>query len=254
MIIEIFERYNYHAPQIPIKVARVQCDVCGKEFIRDLRKFDAHKRHHCSRSCRQTGIKLTAEQRERISKKLIGRKKSIAMRQKLSVNNACHRPEVRQKLSESRSQGIAEGRIQPFYRGHHGTYVSTKTRRCETYHSWLERDRMAILDADPEVISWTKSHGISIPYMWHDHVRHYVPDFMIQFSDRTVVEEVKGWSGEETLAIKLSVLREYCEHRGFVMNYVCIRDVQRMLESLGLQPTSRMTRDNGQSQNEASNG
>ena len=126
----------------------------------------------------------------------------------------------------------------PFYRGHHGKYVSTKTQRCETYHSWLELDRMRILDLDPLVISWTKSHGISIPYEWNDRIRHYVPDFMIQLTDSVIIEEVKGWVGEKTLSTKLNVLRAFCEQNEYTMNFMCMKDVRCLLEKIGLQPTS----------------
>ena len=47
------------------------------------------------------------------------------------------------------------------------------------YDSLLERDYMIELEQDPTVKSWTKKHGIKIPYNFLGlFVRNYLPDFL----------------------------------------------------------------------------
>ena len=40
---------------------------------------------------------------------------------------------------------------------------------------------MIQLDKDDDVISWTKRHGISIPYEYNDIMHNYIPDFLIEY-------------------------------------------------------------------------
>jgi len=163
------------------------------------------------------------------TKRLIGEKSKARMQ---GSNNPFfgrqHTPEVRKKMSESRAKGIAEGRI-PNTNGY-GTkswYVSTKTGERTYCDSLLEKFRMMQLDADPNVISWTKKHGIKIPYesdKWHN----YVPDFLITTSsgDR-MIEEVKG--RDLHAQAKHEALRTYCVINGLSYRWID----QTMLEQQG---------------------
>lgn len=72
-----------------------------------------------------------------------------------------------------------------------GYYMSTKTNKSEYYHSSYELIRMKQLDDDDTVINWTKRHKIIISY--NDGNNFYKPDFFIEYKDKKVIEEVKGW-------------------------------------------------------------
>lgn len=63
----------------------------------------------------------------------------------------------------------------------------------ETYDSALEREYIVELERDPGVKSWTKKHGIKIPYRLFGFAHNYLPDFLIEYHDGTKeVHETKG--------------------------------------------------------------
>lgn len=63
----------------------------------------------------------------------------------------------------------------------------------EVYDSLLERDYMLELENNPAVLSWTKDHGIKIPYTIIGIKRSYWPDFLITFqSGEKELHETKG--------------------------------------------------------------
>ena len=62
---------------------------------------------------------------------------------------------------------------------------------------------MIQLDKDDDVISWTKRHGISIPYEYNGIIHNYIPDFLIEYKNgKTVIEELKGYETETDLIKK----------------------------------------------------
>lgn len=236
MILEVFERSNQRCAGKIIKTAHVQCDTCKDEFQRDLSRVTSD-RHYCSNSCKQTGKSPSPEQRNAIKRKLTGIKRSVETRRKMSENNSTKCVSVRKKISQTRAAGIANGSICPFYKGHHGTYRSTKTNRDEYYHSHLERDRMRSFDADDEVSFWTKKHEIVLNYTFNDKQSSYVPDFLFETSVGVFIEEVKGWEGEPRLHAKLLALREYCHDRGFNVSYMNTKSVKQELDRFGIERT-----------------
>lgn len=63
----------------------------------------------------------------------------------------------------------------------------------ELYDSALEREYIVELERDPAVKSWTKKHGIKIPYKFFGITRHYWPDFLIEYQDGSKeLHETKG--------------------------------------------------------------
>lgn len=62
------------------------------------------------------------------------------------------------------------------------------------YDSLLERDYMLELENMGGVISWTKDHGIRIPYKVFGIIsRHYLPDFLVTYADGSKeIHETKG--------------------------------------------------------------
>lgn len=155
----------------------------------------------------------------------------------MSQNNCMHDPEKRAKVSRTRAALIAEGRIVPTFVGHHGSYQSFKTGEIETYHSHLELDRMRILDADPDVLFWTKKHKVVLTYKFNDAEFRYVPDFLIQKSGTLFIEEVKGWEGEPKTPAKLLALQNHCSETGCVMSYMNTAQIMKELQRFDLERT-----------------
>jgi hypothetical protein len=63
----------------------------------------------------------------------------------------------------------------------------------EDYDSTLEREYMVELERDPAVKSWTKKHGIKIPYRFLGFIKHYLPDFLVEYQNGTKeIHETKG--------------------------------------------------------------
>lgn len=62
------------------------------------------------------------------------------------------------------------------------------------YDSHLERDYMRELETMGGVVSWTKDHGIRIPYRIFGVIpRNYLPDFLVTFADGSKeLHETKG--------------------------------------------------------------
>jgi hypothetical protein len=91
-----------------------------------------------------------------------------------------HTPETRERMSKSRADGLASGRIINTHEyGNKSWYVSSKTNERVRCDSILEKFRMTQLDNDPNVCDWTKRYGIKIPYVFNGYTKHYVPDFLI---------------------------------------------------------------------------
>jgi len=140
-----------------------------------------------------------------------------------------HDLETRHLMSTKRTTGIANGTIANTNGfGRKGWYQSIKSNEQFFYDSALEKFRMELLDADPDVISWTKRHGIKIPYIASNLKRRmYTPDFKIERETGFCLEEVKGYDVEKVA--KQEALREYCQRNQLQMNWIA----QEVLEALG---------------------
>jgi len=141
----------------------------------------------------------------------VRRKKSISAKNRTGSKNSFfgkhHTEETKNKLSIIRSEAIANGsiNIKSISRGYKGYYFSEKMSAVFHYDSALEFLRMTQLDEDELVISWTKKHGIMINLSEH---KRFVPDFLIEYSNKTVLEEVKGY--DQNQKIKKEKMKEYC--------------------------------------------
>jgi hypothetical protein len=88
----------------------------------------------------------------------------------------------------------------------------------EDYDSTLEREYMVELERDPAVKSWTKKHGIKIPYKFLGFTRHYLPDFMVEYKDGSKeIHETKGlplmlWV---TTKLKGQTAEDFCKSKGW---------------------------------------
>lgn len=88
----------------------------------------------------------------------------------------------------------------------------------ESYDSSLEREYMVELERDPGVLSWTKKHGIKIPYKLLGFTHHYLPDFLVEYRDGSKeLHETKGlplllWLSTK---IKGETAEEWCRKQGW---------------------------------------
>lgn len=88
----------------------------------------------------------------------------------------------------------------------------------ESYDSALEREYMVELERDPGVASWTKRHGLKIPYKLFGFPHHYLPDFIVEYRDGSKeLHETKGlplmlWLSTR---IKGETAEEWCRKQGW---------------------------------------
>ncbi len=133
--------------------------------------------------------------------------------------------ESRQKMSESRATGIANGTIKTNRFCKRSIYFSTKSNEIFYADSMLEKFYMTLLDADSNILTWTKRHKIKIPYIVENIIRNYVPDFFITFkNDSCAIHEVKGIE-DDISRIKHKVLLEYCINNNFQQKWITTQDL-----------------------------
>ncbi len=88
----------------------------------------------------------------------------------------------------------------------------------EAYDSLLERDYMIELEHDPAVASWTKRHGVAIPYRLFGFPHKYLPDFLVTYKDGSQeLHETKGlpllfWLSTR---MKRESAEDYCRRLGW---------------------------------------
>ena len=101
------------------------------------------------------------------------------------------------------------GNLSNLKRSPHGT---------EEYDSLLERDYMVELEHDPAVASWTKRHGVVIPYRILGFPHNYHPDFLVTYKDGSKeLHETKGlpllfWISTK---LKRESAEAYCQRQGW---------------------------------------
>jgi len=113
-------------------------------------------------------------------------------------------------MSSTRSKLIAEGAIRPV-KGIKGSHFSYKNSCEEKYDSFYELLYMRILENNSSVASWTKKHGIVIPYQFNGK-RTYIPDFLVIFSDESSsLEEIKSYESSDKLKAKIEAGRSFAK-------------------------------------------
>lgn len=98
------------------------------------------------------------------------------------------------------------------------TNLNKSPHGSEKYDSALERQYMVELERDPAVKSWTKEHGIKIPYRFLGLTREYWPDFLVEYQDGSrEIHETKGLPLILWLSTKLKGenAEEFCRKHGW---------------------------------------
>jgi len=112
------------------------------------------------------------------------------------------------------AEKVLRNSLTEYRRGH---YDSSKTGQEEFFQSSCELKRFEQLDADPDVVYWTKKHKVRIPYLGRDRLEHsYWPDLLICYlGGAWVLEEVKGWINPEKDPYKFVAAESFCKERGW---------------------------------------
>ena len=206
------------------------CQMCGVERrYKSYRSWLNSKKILFCRSCTQknhSGHKHTSEHKEYMRKLMKGRK--ITWGDKISKSHWSKNPKVRKRVIEEHSNRMANlissGKILPSKnRGFKYGHYITKDGNTEYYRSSYELKRMIELDEDNSVVSWTTKHGIHISYVMDGIKKNYLPDFLIHYHDKIVLEEVKGWiNDEEKHKCKVSAAKKWCKEKNYVykVNYM----------------------------------
>lgn len=128
-----------------------------------------------------------------------------------------HREASKDAMSDTKSRKIAAGEYDKSKWAKRGEAFAAKAQRLIPYRSSWELRAIEILEADPTVESF-KFEPVRIPYLYGSgddsfHKRHYVPDFLVTYSDgRRVMVEVKPkcYVGTAVNRAKAEAAREYC--------------------------------------------
>ena len=111
------------------------------------------------------------------------------------LDGGCERRGLLSELWSVRFEKIAPVREFPSFRGQGnfpGLWWSTTTGAHVGYESWLERDRVMLLDFDPRVVSMS-SQPFWLSWTVGGRTRRHAPDFFARMSDGTgVVIDVRA--------------------------------------------------------------
>jgi hypothetical protein len=86
------------------------------------------------------------------------------------------------------------------------------------------------LDSSPLVKTWTKKHGLRLPYRLRGKKRKYIPDLVVEYHDgRTFLEEVKGFIyNPAKFVMKNGIAKAYCKLRGWEYRIVFEEGLERV--------------------------
>jgi hypothetical protein len=135
------------------------------------------------------------------------------------------------KLLEKRvktyCENLSEGKIKLKNNWKCGNYVR-KNGNIEWFDSSYEEIRMKFFDDNN--ITWTKKHGIRIPYINEKGLNtYYVPDFKIVEDNNIIIEEVKGWIKKNDI-LKAYVGIEYCKENHYEYRFLLGEDLKYVEE------------------------
>lgn len=93
----------------------------------------------------------------------------------------------------------------------------------EKFDSLLERDYMYELEADAGVKSWTKEHGIRIPYKFLFLSKIYLPDFLVTYQNGAQeLHETKGAGFLHLLTthLKRAAADQWCREHDMIYRFI----------------------------------
>lgn len=206
----------------------LECDECKKLFKRKwkdrVRQYQKHNKDLCN-SCAKSGDRNSQFDKDR--SEILAHARSFQTKNPMKGRR--HKLESKAKMSLAKSSLIANGEfnIKSNNRGIKMTHVSTKSNETFYADSALEKLRMIQLDNDKSVKTWTKRHGIKIPYSFNNQIKNYVPDFYIELNDgEIIIEETKGNVTNVDL-IKKDYAEIYCSHRNWTYKFVTQQDMNK---------------------------
>jgi endogenous inhibitor of DNA gyrase (YacG/DUF329 family) len=218
------------------------CEACGKIFTK---RYINRDRRFCSKKCSSTGEHngmfgkpgnfkgkqswnhgLTAKTDTRLFE--LGRKISEVQKEQFREGirsnageknpNFGRTPETRSEESKVRYSKAAAKRILDGVAGYgtcnkHGSYTSSKTSKTMLFRSSWEELVMLYLDNEDTVLDY-RYEPFSIEI---DSSHRYVPDFLIQYIDRTVIVEVKPkeFIFSESVVQKSNAAEKFASEHGF---------------------------------------
>lgn len=108
-----------------------------------------------------------------------------------------------------------------------GYYPSIKMKRRIAYESTIERDKMTLLDFDPDVRAF-EEQPLVIPYQYKNKTVTYTPDLLVQTLHRCILVECKPAElvVTEENQRKFNAARKWCEEHRFEFEVVTDEQVR----------------------------
>lgn len=127
-----------------------------------------------------------------------------------------HTSKSREKMSETRTANIIAGVYDPSRWSKKGEKFASKAGRLIPYRSLWELRAIEMLESD-DTVTCFKFEPFRVVYYYNNNRRHYVPDFLVTYSDgRRLLIEVKPLCFVDAAIniAKFAAAREYCSMNG----------------------------------------
>lgn len=212
-------RLQYIHNQSIKNIIQRKCQFCNKMFESTINKKSAF----CSRICARAGgrrrqpKKLIKINCKYCNKEFHAWPAEIQKSGKKFCSKNCRVLDMINKISLGNH--INHGNFKTGY------YKSILSNNNEYHDSSYELLRMKQLDNNGK--TWTKKHGIKIPYKdKNNKIHHYIPDFLI---DNKIIEEVKPKnlinSNYLNTKIKLKAGKKYCKENGYQFRIITEKEL-----------------------------
>lgn len=186
----------------------------------------------CSDTCAKKNMhsSMPPEQKEQWRSKIgtsnSGKKRSEEQKQKYKeMFSGKGNPRWQAVVSKETKEKISNGLREYFkfengppklYGFKKGIYLSTKTNHSCIFRSSWEEKAFISLDQNFNVLDWI-SEPFSIPYLFEDITKNYIPDLLITYKDgRKLLVEIKPecFISHPINQAKFQAAKEYCEAHG----------------------------------------
>lgn len=171
-------------------------------------------------------IKKSWENDERVVKHNEARERFKLIHGYLPTNS----PEARQKRSEQNvKRYLMTDHLTTYKNCKRGYYKNNKNNCLEYFHSSWEEELMKELDANEDVLNWTKKHGVIIKYKHDGIIKSYIPDFFIEYRDgKKIIEEIKGYVDDvEIFKLKKEACEKYCHDNDIIYKINFMKNYNR---------------------------